>query len=123
MLCFSRGESFRKEFSQLGELRSLISEHVHVMAITATATRSTRKVIFKQLNMIQPKIIYVKPVKNNITYAVAEKYTISQVFSPIVKRLMKERKSMSRLIVFCKQCSEVAMIYRYFKRSLGDCFT
>ena len=33
-----RGSEFRKEFSHLGEVRSLLPDHTHVMALTATAT-------------------------------------------------------------------------------------
>ena len=40
-----RGESFRKEFSDLGEIRSIVPRHVRLMALTTTATLSTRKFI------------------------------------------------------------------------------
>ena len=32
------GESFRKEFSDLGEIRSIVPRRVRLMALTATAT-------------------------------------------------------------------------------------
>ena len=62
------GETFRREFSQLGELRSLVSEGVNVMALTATATRQTRKSIFSTLHMLKPKIVYLRPIKDNIFF-------------------------------------------------------
>ena len=40
---YFRGDCFRREFSRLGELRSVIPENVNVMALTATATVSTRR--------------------------------------------------------------------------------
>ena len=46
-----RGDSFRRKFSRLGELCSIIPEHVNVMALTAMATVSTRKEIVKSLDM------------------------------------------------------------------------
>ena len=97
MLYYYRGETFRREFAQLGELRSLVSSDVHVMAMTATATCTTRKAIFKVLHMVKPKIVYVKPVRDNITYVVAQK---SLVFDPIIRQLMEERMSMGRIIIF-----------------------
>ncbi len=48
----------------------------------------------------------------------AVKTSVSQVFDPIVKRLLRERMSMDRMIIFCKQCSEVAIIYRYCLKTL-----
>ena len=37
-----RGDSFRREFKNLGEVRSIIPPHVHIMGMTATATRHTK---------------------------------------------------------------------------------
>ena len=87
------------------------------MAMTATATQATRRCIFKTLHMIQPKIVYVRPVKNNITYEVAVKSSIREVFSPIIQRLCKERAKMGRIIVFCKQYTEVGLIYQFFLKN------
>ncbi len=39
------GEKFRTEFSHLNEVQNIIPETVRVMALTATATTSTRKFI------------------------------------------------------------------------------
>ena len=36
-----RGDEFRPEFTHLGEIRSVLPSHVHIMATTATATDST----------------------------------------------------------------------------------
>ena len=37
------------EFTRLGEVRSLIPPHVNVLALTATATKETRKAVVKRL--------------------------------------------------------------------------
>ena len=42
-LLVNRGETFRKLISRIGEIRSLISERVNVMALTATATTKLRR--------------------------------------------------------------------------------
>ena len=73
--------------------------------------------------MNSPKLVYVKPIKSNIYFAAAEKSTIEQVFSPIMKQLQRQRGKMERIIIFCMKYSEVTSIYRYFKRSMGKCFT
>ena len=93
------------------------------MALMATATRQTRKSIFSTLHMLKPKIVYLRPIKDNIFFSVAIKSSIEQVFSPIVHRLLEERMTMDRIIIFCRKYSEVSSIYSYFKRSLCDSFT
>ena len=76
------------EFSNLGEIRSIIPENVHVMALTATATLSTQKIIMKSLSMESPAIIYIPPVRNNVMYYVANKPGgIDGAFRPIIDRL------------------------------------
>ena len=48
----TRGETFRKEFTRIGEARSLISENVCMMALTATATKVTGQQVCRCLGMI-----------------------------------------------------------------------
>ena len=57
----------------MDEIRSIIPETVRVMALTATATLTTRKFIIKSLIMQKPDIIYVSPARYNILYTVVDK--------------------------------------------------
>ena len=82
-----RGDSFRQEFCCLGELRSTIPEHVNVMVLTATATVSTRNEIVKSLDMQDPVIVPVSPMKGNIHYCVARK---TSPFQPIYEKLARQ---------------------------------
>lgn len=75
------------------DLRSIIPETVEVMALTATATDTTRTVIIKTLNMQKPKIVCVSPEQHNIVYAVAEKCKISDAFTSLCDKLATERKN------------------------------
>ena len=54
-----RGTEFWKEFSNLGEVRSLIPEHVHCMALTATATKTSRKTICSVLGISLNQLLYL----------------------------------------------------------------
>ena len=56
---FSRGNHFRREFTNLGEVRNLIPNHVHVMALTASATERTIARVSAILGLVAPKIITV----------------------------------------------------------------
>ena len=86
-----RGKSFRREFSNLGEVRSNIPESVRGMALTATATNTTRASVIKSLDMQKPTLVYVPPLKDNILYVVAEKSSISRMFTPLAMLLAEKR--------------------------------
>ena len=42
---FFRGDKFRLAYDHLGDLRSLLSSHVNIMALTATAMNETHKAL------------------------------------------------------------------------------
>ena len=48
-----RGETFRPEFSHLGEVRSLIGSEVRIMALTATATKTQCKCVCYTLSKLR----------------------------------------------------------------------
>ncbi len=112
-----RGEKFRTEFSHLDEIRSIIPDTVRVMALTATATKSTRKFIINSLSMQMPEIVYIPPARDNIIYAVMDKPrgddVISKVFQGTVEKLKIERSNMGRIIIFCKTYDNVISIYQF----------
>ena len=54
--------------------------------------------------MNSPKIV-CKHIKSNIYFAAAEKSTIEQVFSPIMKQLQCQRGKIERMIIFGKKYS------------------
>ena len=61
------------------------------MALTATATKSTRKFVINSLSMQIPEIVYVPPARENIVYAVMDKPrgddAICEVFQYTVEKL------------------------------------
>ena len=71
------GHAFRKEFSNLTEIRSIVPESVNLIALTATATVSTRNFRNMNLSMCNPIIYFMldKP-----------KEGIHEAFQPIVTR-------------------------------------
>lgn len=123
MCSHNRGTSFRREFSHLGEIRSIIPEGVHVMALTATATKATRQFVIRKLNMYDPVIISISPMKTNLVYSVGRKTDMMEAFTPVCERLITEGISMGRTIIFCKKYDEVTSLYQFFKRRLGSDFT
>ena len=51
------GDTFRYIFAEIGTLRSLISNHVKMMALTATCTSETLQIVKDRLSMNDPTII------------------------------------------------------------------
>ena len=60
-MMFYRGEQFRREFSHLSEIRSIIPESVNGYSYY---TNSARKFVVKSLSMQVPQVIYVPPAKD-----------------------------------------------------------
>ena len=122
-MCVHRGDSFRAEFSKLGEIRSILPENVHVMALTATATNSTRAAAIRTLDVQSPTIVSIHPSKQNLIYYVAEKSSVSTSFAPIISKLSQLRSKMGKVIIFCRTYDQVTTVYYHFKRQLGVGFT
>ena len=93
------------------------------MALTATATTSSRTEIIRSLDMQNPVIVSVPPIKDNIFFCVLDKCTISASLGPLCDRLAIRRINMGRTIIFCRKYDEVTAIYYFFKQRLGTGFT
>ena len=122
--CFPcRGTKFRKEFSHIGEVRSLVPSRVKLMALTATATKQTRDIVVSTLNLENPFILSVSPHKENIVFWVDQKSSsIEESFNPLVLKLKKEHLNMARVIIFCRRYEECVSLYQFFLISLGAQF-
>ena len=94
------------------------------MALTATATKSTRKDICKSLGMIRPVLILLSPEKNNIKDQVSEKTEgFEEIFAPIVEEIRSKRTNMEKTIIFCRTYEQTSHIYLFFKYMLGQAAT
>ena len=100
---YYRGKEFRKEFSHIGEVRSLIPSDVRLMALTATATKQSRRDICKVLGMKNPVVVSVTPNKPNIKYEVIQRCgTLEETLAPLVEELRRQRRLMDRVLIFCQ---------------------
>ena len=118
-----RGEQFRQEFRRLCEVRSLMKGEVHVMALTATATKGTRHTIFTTLGMTNPYTVYRSPERTNFTYSMTSTRTFETELSTYIQQLKVERKHFPKMIIFCQTLAETANIYEYIYQTLGKEFT
>lgn len=124
-VCFSycRGDSFRREFSNIGELSSLLPS-VNIMALTATATTLTRKAICRSLGMKKTIIVSQSPDKPNIFYEVDSSVTeVEDAFTSLVEDIRLKGAAMDRTIIFCRSYESCTHIYHFFRSKLGKDMT
>ena len=101
LLC--RGEEFRKEYLRLGEVWSILPQSVHVMALTATATKTLRKDVCDILDMKDSVLVSVSPDKDNIKYLVAGHVMMDKTFGPIADQLYEHHTNVRRTIIFLSE--------------------
>ena len=115
-----RGKQFRREFANIAEMRSLVPAHVKLMALTATASRSSRKNIMQILCMENAAITSITPNKTNIVYHVEQwKEGIHEVMEGVVERVMLNRTECKRTIIYCRTISDCIDVFKYFRKKLG----
>lgn len=94
------------------------------MALTATASTSTRKDVIRILGMNKPVLILRSPNKANIVYSVAEKSDeVENELHYLVDEVDHYRTETVKTIIFCRTYNDCTRIYRYFKLKLGKRMT
>ena len=90
-----------------------------MMALTATATRSTRQAVVRVLKMVHPEVVSISPNKLNIKYYVKMNvHTLEETLAPLVEELRQKRR-MDRTIVFCRTYDQCTRIYMLMASRLG----
>ena len=98
----------------------MLSHDVSIMALTATATKTSRKTICHVLGMMKPVVVAESPNKTNIKYSVLPKLsTIEETFAPLMEEVQRARVNVDKTIIFCRTYDNVTRIYRFFKSRLG----
>ena len=94
------------------------------MALTATATNSTRREVCSKLGMVKPLVVAQSPNKPNILYKVLPKDdSMEKAFAPLVEELRSNRVSTERTLIFCSSYDSTGRIYAYLQHRLGKEFT
>ena len=104
--------------SRLGELRSLISPDVRLLALTATITKHAREHSQTLQGMISPTVIALSPCKDNIYFEIVQCESIEEGFASIVEDIRCQRKSFPRTLIYCRTMNDCSSIYFCFKNSL-----
>lgn len=116
-----KGEkAFRIWFSRINEIRSLVTK-IPMLALTATATKNTRRRITQTLEMEKAIIFTSSPNRRNIGYAVElTSCEVRKTFSGIIEELKTKKMECQRVIIYCPRISIVSQLYGIFKAELGD---
>ena len=93
------------------------------MALTATATISTRRTVIKRLNMKHPIIISITPDKPNILYSVLQKGEMVAVVKTIGDQVRRKGIAANKAIIYCRYHREDADFYELFKKQFEEHFT
>ena len=93
------------------------------MALTATATVSTRRIVMKRLNMKHPVIISITPDKPNILYTIQQKGDMQDVVAKISEQVKRKGLTANKAIIYCCYHREVANFYELFRKQLGVHFS
>ena len=88
-------------FARLGELRSLIPVSVNIIALTATATWDTLKVVQSRLSMPNPVVIGLPPHRGNIFYSVQPYVEIFELGAYLMNHIIQHYPNVPKIVVFC----------------------
>ena len=114
--------AFRETYSELHEFRSL-APSVKIIALTATATSSTKKTIIDVLRMESPHTIFENPSKPNVAYSVyyiPKESMLDNYFQWLADELLMQRTSSTRTIIYCQTIKQCGLIYSTLKAMLGN---
>ena len=92
------------------------------MALTATASKSTRKKISHSLGMKRVLVLLISqsPNKQNIFHCLnSQQKDVQEAFALLVSEIKQQRTSTDRTIIFCRTYNSCTGVYFYFKKSLG----
>lgn len=114
------GDSFRKAFAEIGDMRSIVPSSVNVLALTATATKETYDVIVKRLSLENPAVIALPPFRNNISYSVRPKIDVHTLGEMLYQELKTKRTSFPKTILYVRTYTDCSNMYMVLKRKMGS---
>lgn len=118
---------FRVWYGNLRELKSLTASDLPSIVLTATASPSTKKDIFRTLNLDQSSchVIEHNPERPNVQFSVKyldKSMPVSFTFNNLIEELRVSNSSCQRTMIFCQTRKQCALLYSVFKDNLGNDF-
>lgn len=118
---------FRVWYGNLGELKSLTASEVPSIILTATASVTTKRDIFRTLNLKQSSchIMEHSPERQNVQFSVRyldKNVPVSSTFSALIEDLRSKNISCQRTMIFCQTRKQCALLYSAFQENLENYF-
>ena len=110
-------------FSQLGNLRSIVSPKVRMLALTATTTLDVFKAVKKMLCLEDPVLVGLSPSRENIKYYVDPMLSLKKLSELMSNGLLSLRTNFPKTLIFCHTIAECASMYQCIRRTAGNHFT
>lgn len=114
-----RGDQFRKAFSILGQLRSLIPAGVCVMALTATATKQTFNIVSERLSLSNPLVVATTCNRPNIFLQVEPQQKLEEFSKFLSQEIIKKNLEYPKTIIFCQNYQDCSSLYLSLVECLG----
>lgn len=115
--------AFRKWYSSLSELRSLIPSGLPFIALTATASKKTKKEIWKVLEFASPYEVVESPDRQNIAYVsqhIDSGQEVNNYFGWLVEAVKENGENTERVLIYCQTVKQCASLYQLFANELSD---
>ena len=116
------GDEFRRAFSKIGDLRSILPAGINVMALTATATVETFDIVSQRLSMKDPTLI-TSPPNRDIIYRVHPKATLNELTDDLCSEFTTKRTEFPKTVIFVRQYRDCSDLYLMVRHKLGSVFT
>ena len=115
--------AFRKWYSSLSELRSLIPSGVPFIALTATASNKTKNEIWKVLEFTSPYKVVESPDHQNIAYVsqhIDSGQEVNNYFGWLVEAVKENGENTERVLIYCQTVKQCASLYQLFANELSE---
>ena len=93
------------------------------MALTATATKETLRVVSERLSLTSPVIIGCPPNCTNITYILQQMPSVNEFCTLIASEMSCLRIEYPKSVIFCQRYSDVSAIYFSLRKQLKSHIT
>ena len=97
------GDEFRVAFWKIGDLRSLLPTHIHMLALTATATQETLQVASERLALKAVVVVALPPSRPNIMYKVQPLQNLEEFSISLSTGLRRLGTAFPKTVIFCQK--------------------
>jgi len=117
------GDKFRVAFAKIGELRSLIPSHVRMLALTATATQETIRVVSQRLSLKDVVVVALPPSRPNIMYKVQPLQNLEEFSNSLSTGIKRLGIAFPKTVVFCQTYTDCSQLHLTIRKKLGGALT